>query len=70
VEKGMNVKRGTEYISTEEAAKRLGIAQSTVIRYFARGILTGRRHPITGWHSVSKESVLALMKKHGMKSEE
>jgi predicted site-specific integrase-resolvase len=66
----MNVKRGTGYMSTAEAAKRLGISRSTVIRYFDMGILTGEKHPITGWRSVSKESVLALMKKHRITWEE
>jgi hypothetical protein len=67
---GMKEKEGTEFISTKEAARMLGIARSTVERYFDKGILTGRQNPITKWRSVSKNSVLALMKKHGMKWEE
>ena len=60
----------TEYISTIEAAKMLGISYGTVQRYFDKGILTGRKQPITGWRSVSRKSVLALMKKYGMKWKE
>ena len=66
----MSGKKGTEYISTGEAAKRLGIGISTVDRYFDKGILTGEKNPITGWRSVNRKSVFALMKKHGMKWEE
>ena len=53
-------------ISTREAAKILGIALNTVSRYFDRGILTGEHHPITHYRRISKESVIALMKKYGM----
>jgi hypothetical protein len=53
-------------ISTREAGKILGIAMSTVSRYFDRGILTGEHHPITHYRRISKESVIALMKKYGM----
>ena len=53
-------------ISTREAGKILGIAMSTVSRYFDRGILTGEQHPITHSRRINKESVIALMKKYGM----
>ncbi len=62
--------KGTENISIREAARILGISYSTAWRYFEAGILTGERHPITGQHSVNKNSVLALMKKYGMKWKE
>ena len=62
----MKRKEGPEYISTREAAKMLRIGMSTVGRYFDKGILIGEKHLITGWRSVSRQSVLALMKKHGM----
>jgi hypothetical protein len=52
-------------ISTREAGKILGIALSTVSRYFDRGILTGGHHPITHYRRINKESVIALMKKYG-----
>ena len=66
----MTEKRETEYISMKEAAKVLKISYSTAWRYFEEGILIGEKHPITGQHSVSKKSVLALMKKYGMKWED
>ncbi len=66
----MNRKEGTQYITTFEAARMLRLSISTVERYFEKGILTGEKHPITGWRSVSVRSVLALMKKYGMKWEE
>ncbi len=66
----MKRKEGTQYISTAEAARMLRISRSTVERYFEKGVLTGEKHPITGWRSVSVKSVLALMKKYGMKWEE
>jgi hypothetical protein len=40
------------------------------MRYFDQGILIGEKHPITKLRSVDKASVLALMKKYGMKWEE
>jgi predicted site-specific integrase-resolvase len=58
------------YISTREAGKILGISLSSVARYFDKGILTGEKNPITNWRYVSRESLLALMKKHGMKVED
>ncbi len=54
------------YISTGEASKMLGIARTTVTRYFARGILAGDKHPITNLRRINKASVLALLKKYGM----
>jgi len=59
-----------EYISTKEAGKMLGISLSTAMRYFDNGILKGKKHPITNWRYVSRESVLSLMKKYGMKVED
>jgi excisionase family DNA binding protein len=58
------------YISTGEAAKMLRISRSTVNRLFARRILAGEKHPITKLRRIKKASVLALMKKHGMKWKE
>jgi len=57
-------------ISTREAGKILGIALSTVSRYFDRGILTGGHHPITHSRRIKKESLIALMEKYGMQWEE
>ncbi len=64
------IKMPDGYISTGEASKILGIARTTVDRYFARGIPTGDQHSITNLRRIKKASVLALMKKHGMKWEE
>jgi hypothetical protein len=61
--------RDDEYISTSEAGKMLGISLSSVARYFDKGILTGEKNPITNWRYVSRESVLSLLKKYGMKVE-
>ena len=57
-------------VSTREAGKILGIALSTVSRYFDRGILTGGHHPITHSRRIKKESLIALMEKYGMQWEE
>ena len=65
-----NKKMNDGCISTREAGKILGIAMSTVSRYFDRGILTGEHHPITRSRRINKESVIALMNKYGMKLEE
>jgi len=65
-----NKKMNDGCISTREAGKILGIALSTVSRYFDQGILTGGHHPITHYRRINKESVIALMKKYGMKWEE
>ncbi len=64
------IKMPEGYISTGEAAKMLAISRSTVNRLFSQGVLTGKKHPITRHRGVEKASVLALMKKHGMKWEE
>jgi len=61
-----NKKMNDGCISTREAGKILGIAMSTVSRYFDRGILTGEHHPITHSRRINKESVIALMNKYGM----
>jgi len=63
------LKLGDGFISTGEAAKMLGIARSSVIRYLAKGILAGEQRPITNLRRIKKESVLALLEKYGMKCE-
>jgi len=55
-------KKEDRYISTREAAKMLGIAMSTVHRYFDWGILTGEQHPIPHLRWIDKGSVIVLMK--------
>ena len=52
--------------------KMLGrvISRSTVIRFFDQGILTGWKHPVTGYRVVDLESVKALAKKSGIELSE
>jgi excisionase family DNA binding protein len=69
-ERGMNRKKGSKYMSTGEAAKILGISRTTVYHLFDMRTLKGKKHPITGWRFVDKESVIALMEERGMKSQE
>jgi ABC-type enterochelin transport system ATPase subunit len=59
-----------EYISPRGAGKMLGVSLFTAIRYLDKGILTGKKHPITNWRYISKESVLSLMKKYGMEMDD
>jgi hypothetical protein len=60
-------KKVDRYISTREAGKMLEIAMSTASKNFDLGILTGGQNPVTHLRKIDKASVLALMKKHGMK---
>ena len=57
-----NKKQG---LTTGEVSRMLGgiITQRTVIRFFDKGILTGRRHPVTGQRVIDRESVEALKRK-------
>ncbi len=64
------IKMPDGYISTREAAKMLGVAVTTVYRYFDWGILTGEQHPVTHLRKIEKASVLDLMRTYGMKWEE
>jgi hypothetical protein len=66
----MKKDKDDEYISTGEAGTMLGVSLSTAMRYFDKGILTGEKHPLTNWRSISRKSVLSLMKKYGMKVED
>ncbi len=66
----MKKDKDDEYISTREAGKMLGISLSTAVRYFDNDILRGKKHPITHRRHISRESVLSLMKKYGMKAED
>jgi predicted site-specific integrase-resolvase len=64
----MGKKQNDEFISTRAAGKMLGISISTATRYFEKGILRGKKHPITHRRYISKESVLTLMSKYRMKA--
>jgi len=62
-------KRG---LTTGDVSRMLGgaISQSTVIRFFDQGILTGWKHPLTGWRVVDPKSIKALAKKSGIELSE
>jgi len=49
-----------EYLTAGEVSKMLGIAQSTAVRFFDIGTLTGYKHPVTGWRVVDPKNVNAL----------
>ncbi len=59
-------------LTTGEVSKMLGgvISRSTVIKYFDKGILTGWKHPVTGYRVVDPKSVKALAKKSGIELSE
>jgi excisionase family DNA binding protein len=54
----------SEYLSTGEAAKVLGISRSTVARRFDEGALRGKAHPITGERLISNESITHFFEDH------
>ena len=47
-------------LTTGEASRMLGVSILTVERCFDKGILTGWKHPITGWRAVDPGSVKSL----------
>jgi len=59
-------------LTAGEVSKMLGrvISRSTVIKYFDKGILTGWKHPVTGYRVVDLESVKALARKSGIELSE
>ena len=57
-------------VTTGKAAKMLRISLSTAMRYFDKGILTGEKTPITRQRRINRESVVSLMKEHGMDLED
>jgi hypothetical protein len=56
----------TDLLSTGEAAKLLSISRSTVSRKFDLGELQGTVNPLTGERLISRESIVALLKKHDL----
>ncbi len=50
-------------LTTGETSRALGISILTVERLFDKGILTGWKHPITGWRAVDPKSVKALKRR-------
>ncbi len=59
-----------KFVTTGEAAKLLAVSLSTAMRFFDKGILTGEKHPITGFRRIDMESIISLMEKYGMKMSE
>jgi CheY-like chemotaxis protein len=53
-----------EFYTTGEAAEMLSISRSTISRKFDRGVIWGKKNPVTGERHVSGESLIALMKQH------
>jgi len=58
-----------DFLTTGEAAKVLNVSRCTVSRKFDRGILAGKKHPITGERYISRRSLLSFMKQHQVVAE-
>ncbi len=56
----------SEYLSTGEAARLIGISRSTVARRFDLGELKGSAHPITGERMIATKSVDEFLAKHSL----
>lgn len=56
-------------LTTGEAVKKLKgvISRSTVSRYLDRGILRGKKNPVTGERHISLVSLRSFMKKYDLK---
>lgn len=48
-------------LTTRQAARRLGVSDQTVRRWYEDGTLTGRRLRPTGWIQIDETSVEALL---------
>lgn len=55
-----------QLFTTGEAARLLNISRSTVSRKFDKGILQGKKNPITGERLISYKSLEALIKQHDL----
>lgn len=55
-----------EFLSTGEAAKLVSISRSTISRDFDKGILQGRKNPITGERFISRESLISFLKQYNL----
>jgi len=55
-----------DFLSTGDASKLLGISRATVSRMFDKGILHGRKNPITGKRNISRYSVIDFMKRYNI----
>ncbi len=58
-----------EFYTTGEAAELLNISRSTVSRKFDRAMILGEKNPITGERRISRESLLALVKRYNLPME-
>lgn len=55
-----------DFFSTGDASKLLGISRATVSRMFDKGILHGKKNPITGKRNISRYSLVAFMKQYNI----
>jgi len=46
-----------------EVARMLGVSKRRVVTLFDQGILTGWKHPVTGWRLIDRKSVEALKRR-------
>ena len=58
-----------EFYTTGEAADLLNISRSTISRKFDRGMLFGKKNPITGERMISRESIATLMQQFNLPGE-
>jgi CheY-like chemotaxis protein len=58
-----------KYYTTGEAADLLNISRSTISRKFDRGVLFGKKNPITGERMISRESIATLMQQFNLPGE-
>jgi len=56
-----------KYLSSAEAAKLLKVSRSTASRYLDKGLLKGKKNPLTGWRAISSKSVTEIRRKYGIK---
>jgi hypothetical protein len=54
-----------QYLTAIEVSKMLGgtISRAKIRRYLDQGILTGWKHPVTGWRLIDRKSVEALKRR-------
>jgi len=55
-----------DFFSTGDASRLLGISRATVSRMFDKGILHGKKNPITGKRNISRYSLAAFMKQYNI----
>ena len=60
--------KSKNFFTTGEVADLLGVSRATVTRKFEKGILKGKKNPITGDRHISSESLKAFMKQYNLSS--